>query len=131
MKHHLKKELIEYKKGEDEKEKKKKEKIINNIKKSKEKEKKMKELRDDPDRFKKLINKVKDMEEELILKIEVYLVENEIDYDDCIFEKFNDVDDKNKCSVEFTCFTNDQLKKGDADFCKIDGEWKIEKLNIS
>jgi hypothetical protein len=94
-------------------------------------------MREDPNRFKKINDKIKKFEEELMLKIEVYLVEKEINYDDCIFENFiennkKNIDDDNKCIIEFTCIKNDKLLKGESYFERENekSDFHIVKIDI-
>eukprot|EP01080_Neovahlkampfia_damariscottae_P002772 gene2772-4180_t len=101
---------------------------INSLKREKENKKKIEKMKNDPNRYQKLNLKSIDNDEEMILRIELFLTLKEIEYEDCIFESSKSIDDSNDELVNFTLTRNSKYLSGEAILERIDDEWSVKEL---
>ena len=120
--------MIEKKKNLDEEAERKQKNKINSLKREKENKKKIEKIKNDPNRYQKLNLKAFNQDEEMILKIELHLTLNEIEYEDCIFESSKAIQGSTDEIVNFTITRDSKYLSGEAILERIDEEWCFKEM---
>jgi hypothetical protein len=123
------KKLVEKKALMDQQEKEKQDNRKKSQQKAKDRKQQIEEMKKDPDRVNRMVNKSVKDEENIICLIEVWLVENAVEYEECLLDKIVPSEGEG-ITVKFTVLLESKFHNGEAFVDKIDKEWVVKTCKI-